>query len=230
MLRRIGRPLPLTYLISLLKKNSKISPTVEDPDKKVKTRSEQIKDIREKLLKLEEEEPGLRLTDDAIASLLTRDISVLRKIQNEIASIVTEELSKPVRSGDLSTVRYEVERKLRLSEAIPPAELQTLITLGRSLVVETETINKELTDKRIEEEKNAVEPTRILQGQVIVREGQFIDSEIYRQLELTGLLTNQSSTKPMAGLILYVVFCVSHHSICIFLRGRKTIIRKRNHC
>jgi len=130
----------------------------------------------------------------------------LRKMQNEISSIITEELSKPIRSGDLSTVRYEVERKLRLSEAIPPAELQTLITLGRSLVVETETINKELTDKRIEEEKNAVEPTRILQGQVIVREGQFIDSEIYRQLELTGLLTNQSSTKPMAGLILYVVF------------------------
>ncbi|WP_252502914.1 HD family phosphohydrolase [Sporosarcina sp. Marseille-Q4943] len=182
------------------------TPDAEDPEKKVKTRSEQIKDIRENFKKLEKEEPGLRLTDDAIASLLTRDVSVLRKIQNEIATIINEELSKPVRSGDLSTVRYEVERKLRLSEAIPPAELQTLITLGRSLVVETETINKELTDKRIEEEKNAVEPTRILQGQVIVREGQFIDSEIYRQLELTGLLTNQSSTKPMAGLILFVIF------------------------
>ncbi|MFS0689776.1 HD family phosphohydrolase [Sporosarcina sp. 179-K 8C2 HS] len=182
------------------------TPDAEDPDKKVKTRSEQINDIRENFKKLEKEEPGLRLTDDAIASLLTRDVSVLRKIQNEIATIINEELSKPVRSGDLSTVRYEVERKLRLSEAIPPAELQTLITLGRSLVVETETINKELTDKRIEEEKNAVEPTRILQGQVIVREGQFIDSEIYRQLELTGLLTNQSSTKPMAGLILFVIF------------------------
>ncbi|MFC5604050.1 HD family phosphohydrolase [Sporosarcina koreensis] len=181
-------------------------PDTEDPDKKVKTRSEQIKEIREKFLKLEEEEPGLRLTDEAISSLLTRDVSVLRKMQTEFSGIIVEELSKPVRSGDLSTVRYEVERKLRISEAIPPAELQTLITLGRSLVVETETINKGLTDKRIEEEKNAVEPTRILQGQVIVREGQFIDSEIYRQLELTGLLTNQSSTKPMAGLILFVVF------------------------
>lgn len=190
----------------IIEEKQQNTPDVEDPDKKVKTHSEQIKEIREKFLKLEEEEPGLRLTDDAIASLLTRDISVLRKIQSEIASIITEELSKPVRTGDLSTVRYEVERKLRLSEAIPPAELQTLITLGRSLVVETETINKELTDKRLEEEKNAVEPTRILQGQVIVREGQFIDSEIYRQLELTGLLKNQSSTKPMAGLILYVVF------------------------
>lgn len=197
----------------IIEEKQQITPDVEDQDIKVKPRSEQIKDIREKLLKLEEEEPGLRLTDDAISSLLARDIPVLRKIQNEIASIISEELSKPVRSGDLSTVRYEVERKLRLSEAIPPAELQTLITLGRSLVVETETINKDLTDKRIEEEKNAVEPTRILQGQVIVREGQFIDSEIYRQLELTGLLTNQSTSKPMAGLILYVIFV----SVIIYL-------------
>lgn len=190
----------------IIKEKQENGPDTDDPDKKVKTRTEQIKDIRGKLLKLEEEEPGLRLTDDAISSLLTRDASVLRKMQSEISGIIVEELSKPVRSGDLSTVRYEVERKLRLSEVIPPSELQTLLTLGRSLVIETETVNKELTDKRIEEEKNAVEPTRILQGQVIVREGQFIDSEIYRQLELTGLLTNQSSTKPMAGLILYVVF------------------------
>lgn len=181
-------------------------PDPENPEKLVKSRSEQIKEVRNKFKKLEKEEPGLRLTDEAIASLLTAEESDLSKLKKEIVSIIGEELSKPVRSEDLSSVRYEVERKLRSSEAVPPAELQTMITLGRSLVVETETVNKELTDKRIEEEKNAVEPTRILQGQVIVREGQFIDSEIYRQLELTGLLTNQSSYKPIVGLILYVLF------------------------
>lgn len=199
---------------------------LENPDKPVKSRSEQIKEIREKFLKLEKEEPGLRLTDEAIASLLTGEVSELKKIQKEIVTIIGEELSKPVRSGDLSSVRYEVERKLRLSEAIPPAELQTLITLGRSLVVETETINKELTDKRIEEEKNAVEPTRILQGQVIVREGQFIDSEIYRQLELTGLLTNQSSSKPLIGLIIYVFF-VSAIIFLHFLTWQEDSFKKK---
>lgn len=191
------------FLIEVKQENV---PGPEDPEKQERSKSEQIKKVSENFSKLAEEEPGLRLTDEAIASLLTKGTAELRKMQKEIVSIIGEELSKPVRSGDLSTVRYEVERKLRLSDAIPPTELQTLITLSRSLVVETETINETLTDKRIEEEKNAVEPTRILQGQVIVREGQFIDSEIYRQLELTGLLTNQSSSKPMIGLILYVIF------------------------
>ncbi|WP_318241631.1 HD family phosphohydrolase [Sporosarcina quadrami] len=192
----------------IIKEKQANVPSLEDIEKEepVKTRSEQVKDVRKELTKLEEEEPSLRLTDEAIASLLTNEASRLDKMKQELVKIIGEELSKPIRSGDLSPVRYEVERKLRLSEAIPPAELQTLITLGRSLVVETETINKSRTEKRIEEEKNAVEPTRILQGQVIVREGQFIDAEIYRQLELTGLLKNQSSNKPVIGLIAYVFF------------------------
>ena len=80
--------------------------------------------------------------------------------------------------------------------------LQTVISIGRSAIVETETVNEEWTKANIEQARASVEPTRILQGQVIVREGQVIDREIYRQLELLGLLTNQSSVKPMAGSIL----------------------------
>ena len=96
--------------------------------------------------------------------------------------------------------------KFGLQISIPPSILQTLITLSRSLVVETESINEEMTKAGIEQAREAVEPTRILQGQVIVREGQVIDKEIYRQLELAGVLSNQSSVKPLAGLILFVLF------------------------
>ena len=140
--------------------------------------------MSKKLGKLEKEEPGLRLRDDAIANLLEQKTDVLREIQNEISTIIGEELSKPVRSGDLSTVRYEVEGKFVLSETIPPAIYKLVLTLGRLLVVETETMNKELTETGIEQAKAAVEPTRILQGQVIVREGQMIDS---RNLQATGI-------------------------------------------
>ena len=123
-----------------------------------------------------------------------------------VSTIIGDELSKPVRTGDLSTVRYEVERKIRLADTIPAPILQTVLTIGRLLVVETETVNEEATQAGIERARAAVEPTRILQGQVIVREGQMIDGEIYRQLELTGLLTNQSSVKPFVGLSLFVLF------------------------
>lgn len=169
-------------------------------------RKEQIKEMRERLKNLEKKEPGLRLSDEAISNLLEQKTDVLQDVQQIISTIIGEELSKPVRASDLSAVRYEVERKIRLSDKIPPAILQSVLTIGRLLVIETETINEEATQAGIEQAKAAVEPTRILQGQVIVREGQMIDREIYRQLELTGLLTNQSTVKPFAGLSLFVLF------------------------
>lgn len=175
----------------------------EVPNNSVK---EQVQTMRAKLASLEEEEPGLRLSDDAIASLLAQNTDTLLNMQKILVDVMGEELSKPVRTSDLSTVRYEVEREIRLTDAIPPSVLQTLIAISRSLTVETESINEDMTKARIVQAKESVEPTRILQGQVIVREGQVIDKEVYRQLELAGVLSNQSSVKPLVGLIIFVVF------------------------
>ncbi len=177
-----------------------------DEDQAVLDNKAQIVEVRKKLGNLEKEEPGLRLSDDAISLLLAQKTEVLESIQSVLATTIGDELAKPIRKEDLSTVRYEVERKIRLADTIPPSVLQTILTLGRLLVVETETMSLEATEAGIEQAKAAVEPTKILQGQVIVREGQMIDREIYRQLELTGLLTNQSSVKPFAGLALFVLF------------------------
>jgi len=162
--------------------------------------------MRKNLVTLEEEEPNLYLNDEAITNLLMEDADTLLTVQKRLVNIVGEELEKPVRTGDLTTAKYDVERKIRLSDSIPLNIQQTVTTIGQSLIVETEIVNEELTAQRIAAARASVEPTRILQGQVIVREGQVIDSEVYRQLELAGLLTNQSSLKPVAGLMLFVLF------------------------
>ena len=49
-----------------------------------------------------------------------------------------------------------------------------------------------------------VEPVKILQGQIIVEEGQLVDREVYRQLELAGFLNNENTIYPFAGLFLFV--------------------------
>jgi len=169
--------------------------------------------LRNTLVTLEEEEPDLFLSDKAIKDLLLEDVNVLKRTQEMLVKLIGDELSKPIRIGDLAIVKYDVEREIRRSDNVPSSVLETIITIGRTLVIETEVVNEELTAARVEETKLSVDPIRILQGQVIVREGQVIDSEIYRQLEITGLLTNQSQVKPMAGLMLFVLFI----SIVIFM-------------
>ena len=56
--------------------------------------------MRKKLGNLEKEEPGLRLSDDAISSLLAQRTDVLREYPKRIVQrTIGEELSKPVRNS-----------------------------------------------------------------------------------------------------------------------------------
>ena len=182
---------------------------VLNTDMPIKTRAELIASFRKSAASLEEEEPSMRLSDDVISNLLSQDVSVLLSLQKILVTVIGEELSKPVRASDLTAVKYEIERKLRLSSSIPQNVMQSMVTIGRSAIIENESINEEVTETRIEEAKASVEPTRILLGQVVVREGQVIDREIYRQLKLLGLLTNQTSVKPIAALVLFVLIISS---------------------
>ena len=100
--------------------------------------------------------------------------------------------------------------------------------IARTLIIETEIINKERTALRIEEAKAAVEPIRILQGQVIVREGQVVDKEVYRQLELAGLLTNQSPVKPMAAIVLFVIVIGSIVFMHFHTWRESSIVKKKS--
>ena len=177
-----------------------------EPDTPLAIQKKSVEEIRKELSSLEEEEPELQLNEEAIISLLNQDVVVLENVRDFVVDTIGNELMNKVRTDDLSMKKYDIENQMRLANIVPSNIKQPVITIARSLIVETEIINEELTKVRVEEAKAAVEPIRILQGQVIVREGQVIDKEVYRQLEIAGLLTNQSPVKPMLGIILFVFF------------------------
>lgn len=180
---------------ALIEKNGDANPEINEKS---------VEKVREKLTGLEKEEPSLQLTDAAIADLLKEDVNMLEALKEEVGEAIVAELSKPIRATDLTFSKYEIERQLRVSYKIPDHIEPSIISIARSMLVETETLNPELTELRKEEARASVEPIRILQGQVLVREGQVIDSEVYRQLELVGLLTDQTPIKPIIAIGLFV--------------------------
>lgn len=165
-----------------------------------------VDQVAEKLEPLKQEEENLDIDQEMIRLLLREKVSTLEDIKNEVTSILGKELSKPLRTADLTFAKYEIDRLLRLANDIPERTEESVIKIARALVLETEVLNEELTESRKEEARAQVEPIRILQGQVLVREGQVIDSEIYRQLELAGLLQDQTAMKPLIAIVLFVVF------------------------
>lgn len=175
-----------------------------DGEKSFEVNDKAIAKIREKLKGLEKEEPNLQLSDAALAALLETDVSALKAMQEEVGEALVVELSKPLRATDLTFAKYEIERQLRMSYQIPEKVEQPVISIARAMLVETEILNKELTEARQEEARASVDPVRILQGQVLVREGQVIDSNVYRQLELAGLLTDQNPIQPILAIGLFI--------------------------
>ena len=172
------------------------------------TIEEQVDMLKEDLRVLETEGEGIRFSDDALTTLLIADSDTLTNVRDSITTSIRDIMSKQIRSEQVATAKNEIEKRIRSNSAIPANILQTAVLIGRYGINENEMLNEELTQARIAQARESIEPTRILQGQLIVQEGQIVDREVYRQLKLLGMLTNQSSLKPIFGLILFISLCM----------------------
>lgn len=165
----------------------------------------QIKALRKKIDAFDQEQFAITLTDQQLTLLLKQSEQDLLFAKEQLASQVKQYLQRAIRKEQVTASKNEFESTIRQQLEYNGAILPVVVIIGRASIVETEILNEALTDQRIAQAKDAVEPTRILQGQVIVQEGQVIDREVYRQLELLGMLQNHASVKPMFGLLLLTV-------------------------
>lgn len=172
------------------------------------SREEMIGELREDLRLMENSENGLRLTDDMLISLLSLSDSALLEVQEELNRLLQSYLSEPVRIEEVARIRTEIEQDIRRNEQIPANAVQAAVTVGRFGIIPNELVDEELTASQVEQVRNSVEPTRILQGQVLVQEGQVVDREVYRQLELAGMTEEQLNYKPLLGLLVFVLIAM----------------------
>lgn len=149
-----------------------------------------------------------QLSDLEIETMLKQPASTLEASGRVIAGKVNESLTEPVRSGQLTGLREQIVTVVRNQLPYSQEYESVLAKITRTALIETEIIDAELTEQRIQQAMNEVEPTRILQGQLLVQKGQYVDREIYRQLELTGMISDNTSMKPYIGLSLIVLLSV----------------------
>lgn len=164
--------------------------------------------LREDLRLMETSENGLRLTDEMLNALLSLSNDSLMNVQEELDRLLQSYLNEPIRVEGVARIRTEIEQDIRRSEQIPDNVVMAAVTIARFGIIPTELINEELTAGQVEQVRNSVEPTRILQGQVLVQEGQVVDREVYRQLELAGMTEEQRNYKPLLGLLIFVVIAM----------------------
>ncbi|MEB2299799.1 HD family phosphohydrolase [Lysinibacillus xylanilyticus] len=166
---------------------------------------DQVAQLRKKLESIDSDQMPIIFTDSQLEGLLVQSEADLKRTSTQLSKLVQDYLQKSIRSENVFASQNDFEAKIRGQRGYPDKIFNTVVLIGRTSIIENETINEEQTKIRKEQVKESVEPTRILQGQIIVQEGQIIDNEAFRQLELLGMVSNKASMKPIAGLIILIL-------------------------
>ncbi|MER2059859.1 MAG: hypothetical protein ABTA16_13625, partial [Niallia sp.] len=203
-------------------------------DSVTEVNNEVEKDLEEKRKKAEEddkdqesiEEPSVdeklellkgKLTNEVTNGIMDRSLKSLipySEDQLEIAKDITVTAIHTVMNGkipsdEVENAKKRVEDILKVNDGLTSDLKSASIDLGRFAIIQNEFYDPTATEEMRQQAVDSVEPIRVLQGQVLVEEGQLISREIHRQLELVGLLDSDNSIQPFIGLGIIILAILS---------------------
>ncbi|GGE74474.1 HD family phosphohydrolase [Priestia taiwanensis] len=143
------------------------------------------------------------LSDNDISTILKASKKDLNIVREFTEAKVSELMEKEMSTTETYNAHEEFEVDLR-KQNISPQLQDAILIIGKSRIVANIVYDAEKTAEKKEQAKNNVEPVFILEGQIIVNEKQKITDDIYRQLELVGLLENDNDYQAYIGLLLLV--------------------------
>jgi putative nucleotidyltransferase with HDIG domain len=163
----------------------------------------------------------LSLEEEGIEQILLEypleDIETLRRITT---SIVYEIMDSGVRqqNNGLQLAHQRIDDSLMLSSL--DERLQVVSReMAKASIVPNYVINLEETERLRQEARDAVASEYVREGELIVAEGEIINSEAYRKLELVGMLSESANMRPYLGLALFVALLVSFIGVYISFSG-----------
>lgn len=119
-------------------------------------------------------------------------ITAVNNIMSE--KISTENVEKAKESVDVQLKYTNVNQDLR----------GAIIEIAKFAIIPNWIFDKSQTEEKRQQVMDNVEPVKIIQGQIIVEEGNLISPEIYRKLELVGMLDGENPLQSAVGLLLLI--------------------------
>ncbi|HEY4550253.1 MAG TPA: HD family phosphohydrolase [Bacillus sp. (in: firmicutes)] len=166
-----------------------------DEGERIVPEDEKIKRIKVKLTN----DVTKELPDSVLLELLMSTKDELTIARDLSITAINNVMSSRISANDVENAKKRVEEELKytsLDNSLKNATTQ----LGRYAVIQNEFYDPEATEEMRKQTVENVESVKILQGQVIVEEGQLISRDIHRQLGLVGVLDNERFIQPFVGL------------------------------
>ena len=161
--------------------------------------TEQIESLKGKLT----ENVIKEIPDSAFQSMLQASKDELSIAEDLTVTTINKVMSSRISTDDVENAKKRLEEELKYT-SLNSSLKKASIDLGRFAIIQNEFYDPKATKDLQRQAMEGVEPVKILQGQILVEEGQLISRDIYRQIKLVGMLDNDNSLKPFVGLTVII--------------------------
>ncbi|WP_099352226.1 HD family phosphohydrolase [Fredinandcohnia onubensis] len=149
-----------------------------------------------------------RIQNDVLTALLTASPNQLSRTKDAVITAVNNVMNTRIPASEVENAKNKVVEELRYS-SVDTALREPMREMARFAVVQNVYYDVEATEEKRQQAIEAVEPVKILQGQIIVEEGHLITRDIYRQLELLGMTSTNNPIQPFIGLLLIILLIIT---------------------
>ncbi|OXS62994.1 HD family phosphohydrolase [Rossellomorea vietnamensis] len=170
--------------------------------------TEQLKLLKAKLPKDKNNNVTNSLSDDVLKTLLEASEDDLSRIETIVTTQMKIIMENGVKEEELNEAKLNLEQ--RITNYSFKDDLTTAaIKLGKVAIEPTLYYDAEKTDELKKLAEANVEKVEIIEGGVIVEDGDLITPKIYSILKTLGMVEDTFSFKPYVGLALFVLVVIS---------------------
>lgn len=149
--------------------------------------------------------PDFKISDTTLKTLMTASDHNLQIAQDITSTSIYEAMSGKVGWNDLESVQTKASASLP-SSVLDDSMRSALNEVLRAYITANYTFDPTATKRNKQEAANNVSNIVIHQGEVIVRKGELVTSDMIRQLNLVGLMDEHFNIIPFIGLLLLTSF------------------------
>ncbi|WP_231686739.1 HD family phosphohydrolase [Bacillus sp. JCM 19034] len=165
------------------------------------------------------------LSDETLMTFLQTTDSQLQIARESTTNAVYEIMSESISTRELADAKQDVENQIAIS-TVSNRLLDAMVEVAQFAIIPNYIYDANATQQMREEAAENVETVLIREGELLVREGEMINHEIYEQLRLVGLLDDQVHFLPYIGLALLVILMMA--MLSYYLSQAKTSIQTNN--
>ncbi|MEH7443109.1 HD family phosphohydrolase [Bacillus sp. JJ1122] len=185
--------------INQKKKDALDNNEAEDTTAKEPTINEKLAALKTKLTESETRS----LSDQVFITLLQSANEELAVAKDLTVTAINKVMDSRIPADQVENAKKRLEEELKYTSLNSDLK-DAVIEMGRYAVVQNEFYDSDATEELRQQAMDEIEPVRILEGQILVDEGQLISRDIYKKLQLVGLLESENSYKPFIGLAMIV--------------------------